>query len=43
MAENILLIRCPKCGLENWGPSVYSGVCAWCGFDVNKEEKEDED
>lgn len=29
----ILLIRCPRCGRENWAVSVYSGICAWCGFD----------
>ena len=28
----ILLIRCPKCGKENWAPQVASGNCAWCGF-----------
>ena len=30
--ETILLIRCPKCGKENWAPQVASGYCAWCGF-----------
>ena len=38
----ILLIRCPKCGRENWAPQVASGTCAWCGFDgkklLNKEK-----
>lgn len=29
----ILLIRCPRCGRENWAPSVAGGICAWCGFD----------
>lgn len=29
----VLLIRCPKCGRENWALSVYGGICAWCGFD----------
>lgn len=29
-----LLIRCPKCGLENWAPAVSSGICAWCGYSV---------
>lgn len=32
-----LLIRCPKCGAENWAPMVAAGICAWCGYD-NKEE-----
>ena len=30
-AEGIM-IRCPKCGLENWGPTVTSNRCAWCGY-----------
>lgn len=34
--NTILLIRCPKCGLENWAPNVISGTCAWCGH--NGEE-----
>ena len=29
----LLLIRCPKCGRENWAPQVASGTCAWCGYD----------
>lgn len=33
------LVRCPKCGKENYAPSVSSGVCAWCGYDANKEEE----
>ena len=27
----ILLIRCPKCGKENYAPNVISGICTWCG------------
>lgn len=33
------LVRCPECHRENWGPAVSSGMCAWCGFDANKEEE----
>lgn len=32
------LVRCPKCGKENYALSVSSGRCAWCGFDSNKED-----
>lgn len=28
----LYLIRCPKCGGENYIPSVASGQCAWCGY-----------
>ena len=31
----IYLIRCNKCGRENYLPAVASGVCAWCGDDAN--------
>jgi len=42
--EALLLIRCPKCGRENWALHVATGTCAWCGYDarelLTKEEKE---
>ena len=28
-----LMIRCPKCKRENWGPAVSSNRCVWCGYD----------
>ena len=31
------LVRCPKCGKENYAMAVSSGVCAFCGYDANKE------
>jgi len=34
------LVYCPQCEMENYGPAVSSGRCAWCGFDMNKEIKE---
>ena len=33
------LVKCTKCGKENYGPAVASGICAWCGFDANEKEK----
>ena len=33
--DTLLLIRCPKCGQENWAPQVATGTCAWCGYDAN--------
>lgn len=33
----IYLKRCFECGLENWAIAVSSGQCAFCGFDANKE------
>ena len=31
---------CPECGRENHAGSVVSGRCAWCGFVVGYEIKE---
>ena len=31
------MIRCYKCGKENWAMAVASGSCAWCGHDANKK------
>lgn len=33
------LVRCPKCGKENYALAVSSGVCCWCGYDANKDHK----
>lgn len=30
--DTLLLIRCPKCGRENYAPNVALGICTWCGF-----------
>lgn len=42
--DDILLIRCPKCGRENYALAVADGVCCWCGFDgrtlLNQESNE---
>ena len=38
----LLLIRCPKCGKENYAPQVSSGICSWCGFDSRELFKEEE-
>lgn len=38
---HVYLVRCPECHKENWAPSVASGVCAWCGYDANRKEKND--
>ncbi len=34
-SKRIGLMRCPECGRENYAMSVPTGVCSWCGFDVN--------
>lgn len=43
--DDILLIRCPKCGRENYALAVAAGVCVWCGFNgrVLLEKKEGQD
>lgn len=28
----VFLVRCHRCGKENYLPAVASGQCAWCGF-----------
>lgn len=33
----IYLVRCQKCGKENCAMAVSSGICAWCGYNANKE------
>lgn len=30
--DDILLIRCPECGRENYALAVADGICCWCGF-----------
>lgn len=38
----VYLVRCPKCGLENWTPAVAHGICAWCGYNANGGEGDKE-
>lgn len=35
----VFLERCPKCGRENYAPSVSHGVCVWCGYNANKDSE----
>lgn len=28
-----------RCGRENYTMNVLSGICAWCGLDVNEEDE----
>lgn len=39
---SIRLQKCPKCDRSNYAMAVTSGICSWCGFDVNKAERESE-
>lgn len=32
----LLLVRCPKCGRENYAPNVVLGICTWCGFNARE-------
>ena len=34
------LVVCPRCNLKNYLPSVSSGICAFCGYDANREVDE---
>jgi hypothetical protein len=33
----LYLVKCKRCGVENYGPMVASGECAWCGWYVNND------
>lgn len=38
----IALVKCPACSMENYALNVLSGICVWCGFDINKKEEKDD-
>lgn len=29
------IMRCPRCGRENYALAVPEGTCVWCGLDAN--------
>ena len=35
------LVRCPECGKENYALAVKDGVCAWCGYEANKDGEDE--
>ncbi len=35
------LVRCPECHRENYALNVLSGVCTWCGFNINEVIKDE--
>jgi ribosomal protein L37E len=35
----ICMIRCFKCGRENYVVIVSTGKCAFCGYDANAKEE----
>jgi hypothetical protein len=38
--RRIGLMHCPECHIENWGGTVVTGFCAWCGYDLSKMKDE---
>lgn len=36
--DKLFLVRCPKCGMENYALSVSCGQCAWCGYLAKEED-----
>jgi ribosomal protein L37E len=38
--KDLLLLRCPKCGKENYALNVTKGICTWCGYDAHELIKE---
>ena len=39
--KDLLLLRCPKCGKENYALNVIKGICTWCGYDAHELIKEE--
>lgn len=39
-SKKICVQRCPICRKENYISCVSRGICAWCGWNVNKDEIE---
>ena len=37
--NKLALTWCGECLRENYAFNVLSGICTWCGHDVNKKEK----
>lgn len=37
--KQVYLIRCPKCGKENYAINVALGICTWCGLNGNEYYK----
>jgi len=35
---NLYVIKCFKCGKENHGAAVSSGICAYCGYNGEEDE-----
>jgi ribosomal protein L37E len=36
------LVKCCKCDRKNYALNVLSGICTWCGFNINNYEKNDD-
>lgn len=36
--KQILLIRCPKCKTENYGPAVAENICVWCEYEATEKD-----
>jgi len=36
--NKVCMIRCFKCGQENYGMNVPSGYCTWCGYNPNNKQ-----
>lgn len=34
--KEIMMLRCPKCGRENYVFNVMTGICTWCGYDARE-------
>lgn len=34
----LFLVRCPKCGRENYLPAVATGQCVFCGYEATQKD-----
>lgn len=37
--NKLALTKCPECHRENYAMNVLTGMCTWCGLDVNEDKK----
>lgn len=41
-SDKYALVRCCACHRENYALNVLSGMCAWCGWDINQKGDKDD-
>ena len=36
--SKLYMIRCPKCGKENYAIAVATGICVWCLYEAKESD-----